>query len=248
MNQPIHDEHPAPAHDAPADAHASCHHGSEGCRGCATGHPCAACRARLDLKKAGGDQTDGRPPDAGFTLMELLIVIGLLGALTMLVLPRLQVTKSWAADDSMAPAEMMDIRRAYAAFQADCLPTAADQTNFARSGLAILMTTNLTGASGLSFPLEFDAQRGKGWRGPYLQPEGERNVYLHEEGQPTNGSGATATIPVICDPRYGMEAVRAGEHYYRVLRRTNDLHLVYIGADGSLTNETDNAEQVLGVP
>lgn len=180
--------------------------------------------------------------------MELLIVIGLLGALTMLVLPRLKVTKTWAVDESMAPAEMMDIRQAYAAFQADCLPTVADQTNYARSGLAILMTTNLTGGAGLTFPLEFDPARGKGWRGPYLQREGERTIFLHEEGQPTNGTGPAATIPVIFDPRHEMESARAGEHYYRVIRRTNDLYLVYVGADGSLTNDNDNVERMLGVP
>lgn len=182
-------------------------------------------------------------PSGGFTLIELLIVIGLLGALTALVLPRLMVTKTWAIDESMAPAEMIDIRRAYAAFQADCLPTFADQTNFIRSGLAILMTTNLTGAENLTFPLEFDPARGKGWRGPYLQREGERTIYLHEEGQPTNGTGPTASIPVIHDPRYEMDATRAGEHYYRVIRQTNELFLVYVGEDGSWTNK-----RPLGVP
>ena len=120
---------------AAAEEHACGHHGPGGCMGCATGHPCPACLARIKLKKADGNREGEQSPKAGFTLIELLIVIGLLGALTALVLPRLQVTKSWAVDESMAPAEMMDIRRAYAAFQADCLPTMSDQTHFARSGL-----------------------------------------------------------------------------------------------------------------
>ena len=65
--------------------------------------------------------------EGGFTLMEMLIVIGLLGALVALILPRLTVQKTWAVDEAMSPAEMMEIRRAYAAFQADCIPTAADR-------------------------------------------------------------------------------------------------------------------------
>lgn len=182
----------------------------------------------------------------GFTLMELLIVIGLLGALTMLVLPRLQVTKSWAVDESMAPAEMMDIRRAYAAFQADCLPTVSDRTEIARYGLAILLNTTIGGAPSWSFPLQFDPQRGKGWRGPYLQQEGMRTVYLDEDGQALTGTGPKAEIPVIFDPRYTMDANHgyAGEHFYRTQMLTNTLYLVYVGEDG-VFGSVDDVKQPL---
>lgn len=173
--------------------------------------------------------------------MEMLIVIGLLGALTMLVLPRLQVTKTWAVDESMAPAEMMDIRRAYAAFQADCLPTASDRAQIARYGLAILLNATSDGVSIWSFPLQFDPQRGKGWRGPYLQQEGTRTIYLNESGQALVGTGPTAEIPVIHDPRYTMDANKgfAGEHFYRTLMLTNTLFLAYVGEDGLLGTADD---------
>jgi prepilin-type N-terminal cleavage/methylation domain-containing protein len=179
----------------------------------------------------------------GFTLMEMLIVIGLLGALVALILPRLTVQKTWAVDESMAPAEMMEIRRAYAAFQADCLPTAGDRTQIDRYGLAILMTTNMAWVSGWSFPLTFDPNRGKGWRGPYLQQEGARTVYLDEEGQPLTGSGPTAEIPVIHDPRHATDdASHAAERFYRVQMRTNTLYLIYVGADAAFGTGDDVAQ------
>ncbi len=233
--------------DTRKEGHASCCHGPHGCRGCITGNPCPSCLVR----KASGDRAAqhkavarGATGFAGFTLIELLIVIGLLGALTMLVLPRLQVTKTWAVDESMAPAEMMDIRRAYAAFQADCLPTANDMNLVGQYGLAILMTTNVALASNWSFPLEFDPNRGKGWRGPYLQQEGIRSVYIGEAGQPLTGSGSTAVIPVIHDPRHTTDKNSGftAEHFYRVRKLTNALYLVYVGQDGALGTSDDVAQ------
>lgn len=179
----------------------------------------------------------------GFTLIELLIVIGLLGALVALVLPRLTVQKTWAVDESMAPAEMMEIRRAYAAFQADCLPTASDRAQIDRYGLAILMTTNMAWTTSWSFPLAFEPNRGKGWRGPYLQQEGTRTVYLDESGQALTGSEPTAEIPVIHDPRHATDDVtHAAERFYRVQMRTNTLYLVYVGADAAFGTSDDVAQ------
>lgn len=183
----------------------------------------------------------------GFTLLELVIVIGLLGALSMLVLPRLRVTKTWAVDESLAPSEMMEIRRAYAAFQADCLPSADDKDQIAQYGLAILMTTNVAWSSAWSFPLSYEPNRGKGWRGPYLQPEGNRTIYWSVAGQPTTGTGPTVSIPVIHDPRHDRDAASTGDHYYRVLLRANQLHLVYVGEDGTL-GTGDDVEQPLETP
>jgi prepilin-type N-terminal cleavage/methylation domain-containing protein len=230
---------------------AHCSHGRRGCTGCITGHPCAMCLARKALvERAALNQSVSKSPaspasPAGFTLIELLIVIGLLGALAMLVLPRLTVTKTWAVDESLAPSEMMDIRRAYAAFQADCLPTRSDATNIARYGLAILMTTNLWPNESVwiwSFPATFAPNRCKGWRGPYLQSEGERVVYIDGNGQPTAGYGSTCSIPVIYDPRHSMDSALADERFYRVLMRTNTLFLVYVGENGILDTNTDLAQ------
>ncbi|MGI6496552.1 MAG: hypothetical protein ACOX5G_10795 [Kiritimatiellia bacterium] len=219
--------------------------GGGACTGCLTGNPCPACRERQNGATAAGAQplvrgAAGRA--GGFTLMEMLIVIGLLGALVALILPKLTVQKTWAVDESMAPAEMMDIRRAYAAFQADCLPTAADRAQIGRYGLAVLMTTNLAWSTGWSFPMTFDPRRGKGWRGPYLQPEGVRRVYLDEEGQSLAGTGPTAEIPVVHDPRHATDAADAAERFYRVQMRTNTLYLVYVGADAVFGSDDDVAQ------
>jgi len=44
----------------------------------------------------------------GFSLIELLIVIGLLGALATLVLPQLQVKRTEVLDEQLAPAGNFD--------------------------------------------------------------------------------------------------------------------------------------------
>jgi len=176
---------------------------------------------------------------SGFTLIELLIVIGLLGALASLALPRLTVQKTWALDTSIAPSEMMEIRRAYAAFQADCMPTKTDKAELSTYGLEILVSTNRWSSSWAdtwSFPERFDPDRGKGWRGPYLRSEGTRIVHMNEPGQPTDGDSApTTAIPVVHDPR----GEGADGHYYRVLHEPNGDHLalVFVGENGNLECE-----------
>ncbi len=177
----------------------------------------------------------------GFTLIELLIVIGLLGGLAMLVLPRLSVDRNWAGDEALAPSEMMAIRRAYAAFEADCVPTTVDAQKIGQYGLEILM--RYESSRGWSFPGSFDPARRKGWRGPYLEAQGTRTVYINENGQPLTGSGAMAEIPVVHDSRHGMNATGQAERYYRVLHepKSGHLALVYIGANGMLECEPDPA-------
>jgi prepilin-type N-terminal cleavage/methylation domain-containing protein len=217
--------------------------GGRACTGCLTGNPCPACIARQ--ARGNGTMPLAEAVNGGFTMMEMLIVIGLLGALVALILPRLTVRKTWAVDESMAPAEMMDIRRAYAAFQTDCMPNEDDREEIARYGLSILMSTNLWESNWnaiWSFPASFDPDRGKGWRGPYLQQEGTRTVYPNEDGQALAGSGPTAEIPVIHDPRHATDADAAEQRFYRVQMRTNTLYLVYVGADAAFGTGDDVAQ------
>lgn len=168
----------------------------------------------------------------GFTLIELLIVIGLLGAMAVLVLPRMSASKSWAVNESMVLAEMSTIRQAFARFAADCQPSSADFENFNTHGLAILMRSDVASLT-WSFPLSYDARRGKGWRGPYLESESRRDIDPAQPGQPPTGA---VTVPVILDPRADMDSGSDLQRYYRVLREptTGHLALIYIGENGVL--------------
>ncbi len=175
---------------------------------------------------------------AGFTLIELLIVIGLLGVLASLVLSSLQVQRTDVLDNSLAPAEMMDICKAFVAFEADCVPTSTDRTLIEQYGLEILM--DYESSRGWSFPDEFDFDRGKGWRGPYIERQGSREVNT-VSGQPLLSGGTD--LPVVHDPYSDLPD---DEHYYRVIKPAAEtkLKLVFIGSDGAL-GTADDVERVL---
>jgi prepilin-type N-terminal cleavage/methylation domain-containing protein len=177
----------------------------------------------------------------GFTLIELLIVIGLLGALAVVVIPRIGGSREAALEQSLAPSEMMEIRRAFAAFQADCVPNAADRILIGQYGLEILMTFDES--RGWSFPARFNPARGRGWRGPYLESQGRRTVYINESGQPLSGTGSTAIIPVVHDPRHTRNALNVAERFYRVLHEptTGHLALVYLGVTDVLEAAPNSA-------
>ena len=104
-----------------------------------------------------------------FTLIELLIVVGLLGALACIAMPRLAVDRQKSMSESIAPYEMMQIKHAFDAFVTDCMPTTNQLSAF--TNLAVLVKRG-------EFD-EYDYARSKGWRGPYLNSEiGEPGVFL----------------------------------------------------------------------
>ena len=164
-----------------------------------------------------------------FTLIELLIVIGLLGALATLVLPRLTATRTEALDP-VVHKEMQDIRLAFQRFCNDVNPTDAQLGLFRQYGLAPLLRREI--ATAYSFA-EWDEERGRGWRGPYLGEEGTRDIASNGNGQDTPGG---ITIPVIQDP-YSENG--SDGRFYRVLCRKDDganwspedLALVFVGRE-----------------
>jgi prepilin-type N-terminal cleavage/methylation domain-containing protein len=158
----------------------------------------------------------------GFTLIELLIVIALLGALASVVLPRVIASRTAAWDDSIVPQEMSRIRLAFDEFVCDCAPTANDWVRITATDLAILMEYDAD--TDWSFPETYDAQRGKGWRGPYLIAEGRLNER-----------------PVIFDPYYSDELTN---HHYRVEQSNSVTQLVFIGADHELDTADDQRSEL----
>ena len=166
-----------------------------------------------------------------FTLIELLIVIGLLGALTTLILPRLSMTRTEAMDP-IVDKEMHDIRLAFQRFYQDVMPDDADLEHFRLYGLAPLMTRNINETELFD---EWNYDRQRGWRGPYIDRESTRTL-----------SGADG-VPVILDP-YSEEPV--DEHYYRVLCPGStgswdyaNLGLAFIGTDDN--NQLDTTARAV---
>ena len=167
----------------------------------------------------------------GFTLIELLIVIGLLGALAMLLLTSWSADRTKTLDSSIVQKELYDIQRAFQRFQADCVPKQGDYKLMTRYGLAILMKypddmQPGTGGDEWSFARHWDAERSRGWRGPYIESEGTREVDLGGSPISTIGQpelpeleGGTP-IPVICTPYVNDDDGSTGD-YYRVIPDEN---------------------------
>ncbi|NLZ62444.1 MAG: hypothetical protein GX902_01430 [Lentisphaerae bacterium] len=170
-----------------------------------------------------------------FTLLELLIVIGMLGALATLILPHLAVAKT-EAFDPMVQTEMQDIRIAFQRFYNDVMPDEVQLELFRKYGLAPLMQSELPGIYNFA---GWDPDRCRGWRGPYLESEGTRIIDANSDGQAQAESGIS--IPVILDP-YAKADNDA--RYYRVLCGKKDsftydpdkLALVFIGVENDVLN------------
>jgi len=172
-----------------------------------------------------------------FTLLELLIVIGMLGALAALILPHLAVAKT-EAFDPMVQTEMQDIRIAFQRFYNDVMPDETQLDLFRKYGLAPLMQSELPGIYKFA---GWDSDRCRGWRGPYLESEGTRMIDANSDGQAPAESGIS--IPVILDPYTKTDS---DSRYYRVLCGKKDaltyapdkLALVFIGIENDVLNTT----------
>lgn len=172
-----------------------------------------------------------------FTLLELLIVIGMLGALATLILPHLAVAKT-EAFDPMVQTETQDIRIAFQRFYNDVMPNEAQLDLFRKYGLAPLMQSELPGIYNFA---GWDPDRCRGWRGPYLESEGTRVIDADSDGQVQAESGIS--IPVILDPYAKTDS---DARYYRVLCGKENaftydgskLALVFIGVENDVLDTT----------
>jgi len=193
---------------------------------------------------------DGRPGRArqGFTLIELLVVIGLLGALATLVLSSLRMTRTEALDDGLVRKELADIQRAFRRFEADCVPTQEDYALIRRYGLAVLARHDgyLDTGEAWSFDGSWSSAKAKGWRGPYLEPEGVVEIDADNPAQPVQAGGTE--VPVIATPYVNDDDGQAGD-YYRVVGEPASgagtitaLWVVFPSHDGALPASPGNPD------
>lgn len=166
-----------------------------------------------------------------FSLIELLIVVGILGALTGLILPSFYQAND-DAKEKIALNEMHEIQRAFQRFYSDTLNqmrikesyNGTDHTNRYLQDIALyglwplLIEThpNAALAETILYDL-YQVETGFGHRVPYIEMEGiveigNPSMIFQKEsdlgGQGESDSGESSKIPVIKDPYGG---------YYRVL-------------------------------
>lgn len=146
-----------------------------------------------------------------FSLVELLIVIGILGALCTLVLPGFNDAGE-EAREKVAATEMKEVQSAFRRFSIDVMlkGNKDKMRDIVDYGLWPLMNENqpANAAGAISYP-DYDSEIGIGRRGPYLRREGSVTMSASpgSDGQAKN-AGGTVSIPVVKDPYGG---------YYRVI-------------------------------
>jgi type II secretory pathway pseudopilin PulG len=140
-----------------------------------------------------------------FTLIELLITIGLLALIVMIIIPTFTGTQSDAIEP-IIQTELSEIQRAFFRLKNDCKLQQQDYNKIAQYGVALLLQNNFDGADLLA---SWDSDRQRGWRGPYLNPEGEQEININSIGQQ---KGITK-IPAILAPTQ----INNESEYYRII-------------------------------
>ena len=142
-----------------------------------------------------------------FTLIELLIVIGLLGAMATLLMSTIRVDRRSVVEDSIVLKELADIQAAFQNFAADCALERHKNEKL-----------NLVAQYGVTVLLEnvgfdpWDGERQVGWRGPYLLSEGERKYNTETIGQIADSTKDPRQVILTPDA-----AAENDPHYYRII-------------------------------
>ncbi|MFP4379750.1 MAG: hypothetical protein ACLFUS_04525, partial [Candidatus Sumerlaeia bacterium] len=132
--------------------------------------------------------------------------------------------------------DMAEIRGAFQRLYSDGVLSENALDNVRRYGLHPLMERPDGAHDGWAIPV-FDAEKQRGWRGPYVAQEGRRDIDAAPDafGQPAG----TDEVPVIEDP---FSASDTDGHYYRVVAPENtsgdyvyrEMLLVCVGPNGDL--------------
>ncbi|MDR1053491.1 MAG: prepilin-type N-terminal cleavage/methylation domain-containing protein, partial [Planctomycetaceae bacterium] len=150
----------------------------------------------------------------GFTLVELLIVVCLLGLIAMIVFPQFSGTRSDAVEP-IIQSELSEIQRAFFRLKNDCNLQQKQYTIIAQFGVSVLIHNQIDDNNILFEP--WDSARQLGWRGSYLSSESERTINIDGIGQP-NGN---TTVPVITTPNQNSNSLN-DPNYYRILATNKD--------------------------
>ena len=182
--------------------------------------------------------------------MELLIVIGLLGALATLVMSELSMTREESLNDALVEKELSDIQAAFQRYVADCCPGQNEYEKFAMYGLAPLVR-NDSATPDPWYQEEWDSARGKGWRGPYVAYEAAVEVDTTDSnasglpdafGQRPDSGGTE--ILVIETPYTNDDDGQNGD-YYRVIperdgTEVTQLWLVFPSTSGAFPSISES--------
>ena len=170
------------------------------------------------------------PNNAGFSLIELMIVVAILGVLTCIIIPMFTYSESNAQKDAVS-AEMAAIQSAWTDFYNDCFPDEGELEELSHYGLYALFSTNKPdGYSGNwdnAIRGNYDPYNKLGWKGPYLISEGTVKIDPDSALQPYKNNGFP--IPVVFTP-YDNNAREGdsdyGPAYYRVRYDSEKLTLL----------------------
>ncbi len=167
-----------------------------------------------------------------FSLIELLIVLAIIGALSALIIPSFDYSEA-EAKTTINTNESRTIQKSFLDFYSDVVPTETQLQDFAKYGLTPLLQNADPEDETKTLFDEWDHNRSKGWRGPYLSTESSENVDItKKDGQ--NSTGSTR-IPVVKN---------SSDDFYRVMipkeegtnttAKANFLCLVDTGINGVL--------------
>ncbi|MDR1477579.1 MAG: type II secretion system GspH family protein [Planctomycetaceae bacterium] len=148
---------------------------------------------------------------SAFTLVELLIVVALLGLLAMIILPRFSGSRADAIEP-IIQTELASIQRAFFRLKNDCNLQQKHYTIIAKYGVSVLIRNQTTDDNDILLLENWDADRQRGWRGPYIDSENEREININQSGQPSGN----ITVPTILTPNHNANA-NNDLNYYRIL-------------------------------
>jgi prepilin-type N-terminal cleavage/methylation domain-containing protein len=163
---------------------------------------------------------------SAFTLIELLIVVGLLGLIAMIVFPQFTGSRSDAIEP-IIQTELSEIQRAFFRLKNDCNLQQHQYKIIAQYGVSVLIKNPDNPKNDNELLLgDWDPDRQLGWRGPYLNSESERTIDINEIGQPAG----TTTVPVITTPNQNSNSYN-DPNYYRILATDKDNNVLNPDSD-----------------